>query len=281
MRRRRTTFTQMVTDAHRPLQAQERQRDDAAVRRYGPVLNGDISDEVEHILQIVASTLACGVFGLGVGLLTEAVTNGRVNGTRLAYGSTGLTIIVSRIAGSQTIREWADWAVDLQIARRMQEQQGERQRLAWRAQESAAKVVSAVSSQPKRENGVVNDTVTRVLRDYYRAKAVGREGEAKLWSRRNLQEQYGLGQWTKANRRVRELLEPIADGYRLKAVDYAMAFRALFGCEPDDWFARELERIADNPATGEPVLVPKRRMANLEVGESMRMRGGLVLTRTK
>lgn len=217
-------------------------------------------DAFSYLVRPIGALLRCSLLGLSMGLTAEAFLGWRINGFRIAYGTTGVTLITRILVDSDTIRNWADWLTELRFAREITNQQWERQRMAWQQTETAAQAVQMVNSQPSAEDGLVNETIARLLRDYFSAKAAGERPDAKLWSRRSLEKRYNLGQFTRANERVREILAEHSEGNHLKARTYRSAFWLIFGADPADWRDVQLVRIADNPATGDPVFARRQRL---------------------
>jgi len=217
----------------------------------------DIAEAQAYLLRILADALACGMFGLCAGLLSEGLTRGHVNGFVVAEISAGSAGLATRLAGSHTIHEWRDWTADVAFAHRAQEQQAERQRLAWQHTASAATAVESINSQPSPDDEKINRVLVSVLAEYFSMQGRGQDmARIKLWSRRNLARRYGLAEFSRANERVREVLAPLASGWRLKPSNFDAAFISLFGMHPRDIRPGSLVRLGDNPAQGEPVFIP-------------------------
>ncbi|KPL21848.1 MAG: hypothetical protein AMJ93_08590 [Anaerolineae bacterium SM23_84] len=273
--RRQTMFTTAVADAQRPIGTPPSRLQQTFVEPQ-PAMNEDMADALSHFVRIITDTAACAIFGLGMGMLAEGLLSFRANGPRIFYTLTGSAIVVTRLIGSRTIQEWVDWKKDLDLATEVLHAPRERFETYWKAEQAATRAAEAISSQPSIEDQQVNETIVRILHDYYRGRTEGTlPAQVKLWSRRGLATRYDLAEHGKANARVREVLEAIADGNSLKPRDYPTAFYALFGCAPEEYDGRSLYRMGDNPATGQPVF----RVA--PPPDVFRQPNGLVLRRTR
>jgi len=275
-RGRRKTFSETIAEGQRPTRVQPTVRQ--TVVEPQQQMNEEVADAVTHLIRIAADTLGAIVFGFAIAVVLEALSEGTIDRDKPFKVITGLTIAIVRILGSRTAQEWIDWLADIQFAREMQQNAKVRQQAYLGATQTARLATRVIESQPSAEEQEVNETLARILRDYYDQAAAGiLDPKGKLWSRRNLATQYNLAEGSKANVRVREILDPLADGYHLKPSNYTAAFVAVFGCEPGEWDPRQLRRIADNPATGEPVLQPLPRVPP----EVIYTPEGLVLKRTR
>lgn len=279
--RRQTTFTSVIADAQRPYETRPSRVQQTFVEPQ-PKMNEEIADALAHLIRITTDTAACAVFGLGVGMLAEGFMGFRANGPRIFCVLTGSAIVVTRLIGSRTIQEWVDWKKDTELASEMLHAPQKRYETYWRTKEAATKATEVLSSQPTIEDQEVNEAIANILHDYYRMKTEGTlPAQVKPWSRRNLAKQYGLSEHSKANERVREALEAIADGNNLKPRDYRTAFYALFGCDPEEYDGRTLYRMGDNPARGgEPIFraIPR---SSKEPPAVFRQPNGLVLRRVE
>lgn len=212
------------------------------------------ADASAYLLRPIGALLRAVLLGASTGLITYAVTGH--DGLTVAAIVGGLALVVRIVADSETVHSWAEWAAEVYFARQLTDQQRERQRLAWDRTENAQDVAQALATVPSNEDMAVNAAIADILRRYYELKATNDPmlGRDKLWSYRNVERVYGFGRQSSQTIRICKAIEKIADGYRLRPHTYIQAYAAIFGCVPKN--VKRMVRVGDNPATGEPVLIP-------------------------